>query len=239
MGELVNVVRGVPLVSTMDMWQGLGVKHKALTDLIIKYESEFNGIRTLAFQSQKSGGRPTPFCMLDEEQATFLVTLMRNSPIVVKFKLQMTREFYKAKRFLSELASQQQNAQWIEQRNSGKIKRREETDTIQKFVTYAKNQGSTQAERYYGNITNMENKSLFMLEQKYPNVRNVLNLNQLSVLVCADNVVTKALHDGMTSGLNYRDIYILAKYRVEQFAEVHGKTLIDVKFQQPQLLEAA
>jgi hypothetical protein len=39
-------------------------------------------------------------------------------------------------------------------------------------------------------------------------------------------IVIKALADGMAQGLHYKDIYKLAKVRVEGFAEVIGKTLI-------------
>ena len=226
MTELVKVVKGIPLVSTLDMWRDLGVEHKALVSLVQKYESDFQGIRTFSFQKLKSGGRPTPYCMLDEEQATFLITLMRNSDVVVPFKLRLTREFYKMKAELIRLASQSQNAQWLETRQAGKEVRMLATDSIKDFVEYAKLQGSTKAEMYYANISKMENSALFLLEQTYPNLRNALNINQLSTIKCADQIVIKALRDGMDSKMDYRDIYKMAKHRVESFAEVIGKTLI-------------
>ena len=82
MTDLVKMVKGVPLVSTMDIAKGFGVEHFAILRLVQKYEAIFQSKRTFNFQSQKSGGRPTTFCMLDDEQTTFLVTLMRNSDIV-------------------------------------------------------------------------------------------------------------------------------------------------------------
>jgi phage regulator Rha-like protein len=238
MSELVNVVKGIPLVSTMELAKGFGVEHASILIMVEKYDEKFQQIRAFKSEIAKSGGRPTKFYNLDEEQTTFLVSLMRNSDMVVQFKYHLVREFYKAKRLLADLASQHQNTQWLETRNSGKIKRLEETDNIKTFVEYAKAQGSQNAERYYINITTMENKALFFIEQKFPNLREVLNVNQLSIITCADNIVSKALKDGMISNLNYKDIYSLAKHRVEQFAEIHGKTLIPVKFQQIELLVA-
>ena len=48
--------------------------------------------------------------MLDEEQATYLITLMKNSEVVRKFKRLLVRDFYRMRRMLSDLASQHQNA---------------------------------------------------------------------------------------------------------------------------------
>lgn len=226
MKELVKIVKDVPLVSTLDMWESLNVEHGAIIKMIRKYESKFQSIRTFGFEIQKSGGRPTTFCLIDEEQATFLITLMKNSDVVVDFKFRLTREFYKMKKVLAELASQRQNSEWLETRNTGKEKRRIETNTIQRFVQYAYQQGSKNARNYYANISKMENKALFFFEQTFKNIRDVLNLQQLSIVICADEIITKALQDGMELEMEYKDIYQLAKKRIENFAEIHGKTLI-------------
>ena len=226
MTDLVKVVKGVPLVSTLDMWGELNVEHDALMKTVRKYENLFQKIRSFGFESRKSGGRPTTFCHLDEEQATFLITLMRNSETVVPFKFKLSREFYRMKNELIRLASQNQNAHWLEIRQAGKEVRNLATDHIKDFTVYAKKQGSTNAEKYYAIFTKMENSALFLLEQTYPNLRNVLNINQLSTVKCADQIVIKALIDGMEQKLDYHDIYKLAKARVESFAEVIGKTLI-------------
>lgn len=226
MDKLVKVVNDVPVVSTLDMYRGLKVDHRTIIKLIKKYETDFQDIRTFGFEILKSGGRPTPYCYLDEEQVTFLITLMRNSDVVVPFKRRLTKEFYRLKKTLAALAAQQQNAQWLETRNIGKAKRRIETDTVQRFVAYAVAQGSKNAQHYYENISKMENKALFLVEQKYKNIRDILDISQLYIVSCADGIVTKALEDGMARNLNYKEIYLLAKTRIETFAEVHGKTII-------------
>ena len=226
MNDLIKIINDVPVISTVEIAKGFEVEHFAVLRLVKKYESEFQGIRTFDFKSQKSGGRPTMFCLLDEEQTTFLVTLMRNSDIVIGFKLKLTREFYRMKKLLSDLASQQQNSQWLDQRKAGIPVRRIETDIIQRFVRYATDQGSINAKMYYANISKMQNKALFFIEQKFKNIRDILNLEQLSTVVSADKIVTKALEDGMEKEIPYREIYQLAKTRIEMFAEIHGKTLI-------------
>ena len=69
------------------------------------------------------------------------------------------------------------------------------------------------------NITKMEYKALFFLEQKFKNIRDILNIHQLSIMMNADDIVLKALNDGMDQGLDYKDIYKLAKERIEIFAK--------------------
>jgi phage regulator Rha-like protein len=224
MTDLVRAVKGVPLVSTLDIAKGFGVEHFAILRLVQKYEPKFQSLRTFHFESQKSGGRPTSFCMLNEPQATFLVSLMRNSDLVVDFKLRLAAEFDRMKKELIRLASQGQNAEYLEQRKLGKVTRLLTTDTIKGFTEYATAQGSKNAAKYYMSLTTMENKALFLLEQKYTNLRNILDLHQLSTIKSADAIVAKALKDGMDQGLHYKDIYLLAKKRVEAFAEVIGKS---------------
>jgi Rha family phage regulatory protein len=144
----------------------------------------------------------------------------------LKWKNRFYDAFEAMEKALLQMSVQQQSDSWLAQRQAGKLIRREQTDTIQEFVEYATSQGSTQAHRYYCNITKMENQALFLLEQKFNNLRDILDLNQLGLVRTADSIVKKALKDGMSDGLHYKDIYRLAKDRVETLAEIHGKTLI-------------
>ena len=123
---------------------------------------------------------------------------------------------------------QSQNTEWIAQRSSGKIIHREKTDIIKDFIEYAKSQGGSAkgCGMYYSNIAKMENKALFILEQKFPNFRDILNLNQLATITSADGIAKKAIREGIDDGLHYKEIYRMAKNRVETFADLHGKTFI-------------
>lgn len=121
---------------------------------------------------------------------------------------------------------QRHNQAWIEARESGKLERRVETDTIQVFVDYAHRQGSKNAGKYYVSISTMENRALFFVEQKYPNLREVLGTAQLNTVQTADRIVSKALQDGMDQGLHYKDIYKLAKSRILGYADLVGRSSV-------------
>jgi phage regulator Rha-like protein len=227
--ELVKLVEGEPMVSTLDMWQSLKVEHKALVELVQKYEDRFASMTSSAFEkllrkSGSHGGRPTPYYLLNEMQTTFLITLMRNSEVVVPFKEKLTKEFFRMRKMLLKLATQKDNAEWLEARKNGKTQRKIETDIIKEFVEYSIAQGSENAQRYYTSISKMENKALFLVIGKFKNLREVLDFRQLSLIAVADTITTKVLRDGMAAEADYHDIYQLAKARIEELAEIYGKT---------------
>jgi len=226
MGDLVKLDKKEPITTTLIIADGMKVKHKAILQLVKKYENRFQSIKTFTFEMRKSGGRPTTFCNLNEEQSTFLITLMKNSEVVVDFKFKLSREFYKMKKVLGELLLRQKNEAWLEQREQGKLTRREETDVIKEFVEYATKQGSTKASFYYSNISKMENKALFFLEQKFKNIRDALSGQQLQIVATADIAIAEALRLGMKQGLNYKDIYQLAKQRIDVISTVIPKTTV-------------
>lgn len=120
------------------------------------------------------------------------------------------------------------NAEWLEARKAGKFIRREETDIVKQFVEYATSQGSKNAHHYYSNISKMENKALFLLDQKYKNIRELLDMGQLMMIPVADKIVSKALKEGMENGLYYKDIYQNAKHNIELLAIIHGKSKIPI-----------
>jgi len=232
--ELVKLVDGEPVVSTLDMWQSFEVGHNALMDLIRKYEDDFREAGNLSFlkaRIKKGAGRPAEYCYLNEEQTTFLLTLMRNSEVVVPFKKRLTKEFFRMRNLLVSMASQPQNAEWLETREYGKVQRKIETDTIKKFNEYAKAQGSKKYGWNYKNITDAENNALFTLEQKFANVRDNLDLHQLLRTSQADMVVACALKDGMDSNLPYKEVKELVAKRLEGFVELVGKSIVPIKLQ--------
>ena len=227
--NLVQIMGSEPTTTTLIIAEGMNLDHRAVMALVDKNTKDMEELGSFAFEMRKSKGRPLRFAYLNECQTTYLITLMRNSQIVKKFKKELTKEFFKQRKLIAHLLTQRQNASWIEQRKQGLVARREETDVIKEFVEYATKQGSTQAHRYYGNLSKMENAALFFLEQKFPNIRDVLSGYQLSIIASADIVVSRALSHGMRYNMYYKDIYKLAKQRVEGFSELVGKTQVPLQ----------
>lgn len=176
--EIVQIIGKEPMTSTLVIAKGMKLEHRAVMVLVDKYKERLELKGFLTFEMRKridnKQGRPTRFAWLNEEQTMFLVTLMKNSEIVLDFKALLTKEFFRQRKLIAHLLTQRQNADWLEKREQGKLSRREETDTIQKFVDYSKTQGNSKSDFYYATLTKMENKALFIVEQEFPNLRDVL-----------------------------------------------------------------
>jgi len=201
-------------VSTFDVFDKLGYKeHRKLKLVISDNMEEFVQMGLMPLERRKppkasKGGRPDESYLLNEDQFLLLLVLAKNSKEAVMLKVKITKEFVRMKKELAEIASNQSNEQWLEQRNSGKVSRRKETDVIKDFIDYAKAQGGTPkgCDKYYANISSMENKALFIVEQKYKNLRDVLGIADLSTIQNADHIVAKASRDGMDQETHDRDI---------------------------------
>lgn len=84
----------------------------AISNLINKYISEFKEFGIVHFKNEKTtntdlgNGRPSKTYYLNEQQATFLMTLLRNSPKVVIFKKALVKAFYELKEKVSSKVTQ-------------------------------------------------------------------------------------------------------------------------------------
>ena len=94
---------------TVSDWSG--VEHRKIKEVIRKHEKELKAFGLLAsYQAESSGGRPQIFYKLNEPQATFLMTLLKNTPAVVAFKMELVRQFYAMRRELEKCNNIKANA---------------------------------------------------------------------------------------------------------------------------------
>ena len=194
-------------VDTRTLAPKLDIRHRNLIQNIRSYESEFAELGSVPFQTEarldgQHGGGDVVYAMLNEDQAYFLLTLSRNSPLVVKAKLSLVKAFKSARETLehSTLA-----------RLEGKKARRIETASIKKLVEYETQQGSKSASKYYMSVTKMT-YDLLGLEAGQ---RDNLTKDQAQQLGMAELMVDIAIRNGIAMGLEYKAIYQLAKERVK------------------------
>ena len=102
------------------------VKRKVVSDLIRRYKTDLESFGVLRFKNAKptpgsDGGRPEKLYHLNEQQATLLITYLRNTELVKAFKKALVKEFYAMR---AELTKRR------ELRAEGKPQRRSLTDMI-------------------------------------------------------------------------------------------------------------
>ena len=225
MSNIVTIEGKQLFTTTVEIAKGVGNEHRSIWRLLEKHKNTdtLSGFQILKVSTK---GRPMLASKLTEIQATFLILLMDNNPKVLEFKEKLTIEFFKQRTALQKLATQRENEAWKAERADGKQIYMQNTDVIKVFVEYATDQGSKSAAMYYMNFAKMENKSLFLCHQKFKNVREVLNIRQLNQVACADQIIEKAIQDGMDNEMAYKDIYRMAKERVIEFSSIIGQSPI-------------
>lgn len=90
-----NKIGAEPFTTSKVISEFSGVEHRKLKTTIRSHEAEFKTFGLLAsYQAESTGGRPEEAYRLNEPQATFLMTLLKNTPIVVEFKRRLVEQFY-------------------------------------------------------------------------------------------------------------------------------------------------
>ena len=214
MNELVYLKSDEAFTDSLVIAKGTDNQHSTVTKTIKRYRADFENFGKLRFSDSVSknpkGGRPSRIYILNEQQATLLVTYLGNSEIVRKFKVELVRQFFEMRKFIAERHTEA----WIETRRQGKITRREETDVIKQLVEYAKEQGSSHADMLYMTYSKLANSMCGI------HGRDNATTRQLNNLGIFENLILEMIRSGIDAGLGYKDIYRACKDRCIQAKQI-------------------
>lgn len=212
--KLVTIKNNQIFTDSKIISEGVGIKHHSIQQLISKYESDIVEFGQLAFEMRPvKYSRGTNFekiYFLNEEQSTFIITLMRNNKTVVAFKKELVRQFYLMRQFIFE----RQSKHWLETREQGKLTRKAETDVLKQLVEYAEEQGSLHSDKMYVAYTKLANKICGI------SGRDNATAQQLSNLTVAENIILHCIQAGILENKHYKDIYKDCKKRLEIFKDI-------------------
>lgn len=211
MYELVELKRNDVFTNSKVIAEGTENQHESVVAIIRKYEKDICEFGKLEYSDLKSGkrGQPEKIYYLNEEQATFVITLLRNSKTVVKFKKELVRQFYAMRKFLLD----KQSKQWNDTRLANKENRLKETDVIKMLVDYAKEQGSTHSDKLYLTYTKLA-KSII------GGNRDIVSVTDLNNLTLVESIILQTIRIDMSMGMPYKDIYKDCKDRLDRFADI-------------------
>lgn len=214
MNELVFLKSDDVFTDSLILAEATDNQHPSLMKLIKskrKRLEKFGSLHFMDLKSEKSGrGRPVKYCLLNEPQATLLVTFLNNSDKVDDFKTELVRQFFEMRKFIAERHTEA----WLTTRQQGKITRRAETDVIKDLVEYAKEQGSEHADMLYMTYTKLANA---MCGIKGRDNATTCQLNNLGIF---ENLILQMIRSGMGAGLDYKQIYRECKARCKLAQEV-------------------
>ena len=210
MYDLVEVRKDEIFTTSKIIADGTNNNHHSMTAIIQKYESDFAEFGKVRFEMEPlESGQKEKVYILNEEQATLLMTYLRNNEVVRKFKKNLVQQFYKMRRFLIE----KQSKLWNDTRLASKENRLKETDVIKLLVGYAKEQGSTHSDKLYIIYTKLANT---IVDGK----RDDMSASELNTLTLVESIIKQTIEIDMSIGMHYKEIYKDCKKRIEQFAEI-------------------
>jgi Rha family phage regulatory protein len=140
--------------------------------------------------------------------------------LAAKYKERFIKAFNKMEKAILKSL---RNPDWTTARLKSKEVRKSVADTINKFVQYATEQGSSNANFYYTNITKMEYKLLGFLEDykiNNKNFRDSLSPGDLTLLITMENLVALTLEKGMESNRPYKEIFQETKSIAEEYSNI-------------------
>lgn len=206
---------GEPYTTSEIIAAGAEVQHHAVQQLISAYRQDFEEFGVIAFEMRKppagsKGGRPEIIYHLNEQQATLLMTYLKNTEVVRAFKKELVRQFYAMRSLLLERAS----PVWQDARSLGKEVRRQETEAIKRLVDYAATQGSRNAGMYYVNLSRLADATVGIAE------RDRAQVVQLTALLLVEQTIAREITAGIEAGEPYWAIYRAIRDRLAAFPTV-------------------
>jgi phage regulator Rha-like protein len=100
-----NIIDNQPVISTLIVAENTNRKHKDIMNLIRTHNSCLEEFGRVLFQTaplETNGGvQNITFCELNEQQTTFLMTLLSNKGNIIEFKKNLVKAFFMMKEKLS------------------------------------------------------------------------------------------------------------------------------------------
>ena len=224
--DLIKVINGKVFCTSLDISKEFDIMHLHILEKIRNLTNDLPIVKSQFIESEFTNERNRKYPMYLMNRDGYMTLVMelnaksKESRILLSEKKQMfIQAFNKMEDILLKQQNNKQNLEWNQSREQGKQIRLNLTDTIKEFVDYAFNQGSENAKRYYTSITKMEYKALGFIQQAKPNLRDTLDLMQLRQLILAEDLTKRSIEKYMKENLHYKEIYILVKQDIDNFAK--------------------
>ena len=211
--NLVELKRGQPLTTSLKVAEVFGKQHlHVLRDIEKLGCSERFRLSNFGLSSYTNEQNRKQRMFTMTKNGFTLLVMGYTGKKVMEFKEGYISEFDR----MEKIILNQQNLSFQQSRIEGKDVRKELMDVVACFVDYATAQGSKNAKMYFANLTTMTYKALGLVKQAGPqSFRDSLDLMEISSLKIAEWVCEYALTEGMEQGRPYKDIYTMARQRVE------------------------
>ena len=107
MKDIVQLNNNVPTTTSLAIAEGVKLEHATVIKLIRKYQPQLESKSPLGFEIAvgNRGGSPVEYSILNEFQAMLLISMMRNSDIVVEFKVALVTAFLDMRAYIQDMST--------------------------------------------------------------------------------------------------------------------------------------
>lgn len=109
MNELTFAYKDEAFTDSMILAKGTRVSHSSMIKLITNHKDDIETFGRVRFEIRpletNGGVQKVKTCKLNEQQATFLISLMKNTKPVVEFKKELVKQFFEMREFIHELVT--------------------------------------------------------------------------------------------------------------------------------------
>ena len=191
---------------SLQVAEKFGKEHKNVLQSIDNLIAENSAVKIMfKISSYKSGNGQSYRKFYMNRDGFSLLAMGFTGKNALEWKLQYIRAFNQMESFIREKSTQM----WIETRKAGKFTRKAEVDTIQNIMKYAKEQGSSHAEKLYMTYSKLANRMAGITKR---DEATVMQLNNLSLM---ENIILHEVNLGIVKGKPYKEIYKDCRKRLE------------------------
>lgn len=213
MEELVTVRANEPVCTSLDVAAKFEKKHKnvmqKIEQILSDDSAEFSAQCFFKSSYTDASGKTNPMYYMNRDGFTFLVMGFTGKK-ANEWKWKYIGAFNEMERLLVEKST----TVWLQTREQTKIGRREETNAIQKFVEYAKENGSHKGDMYYKHFSSLANKVAGISD------RDLASVLQLSNLLIIEKIIAIKILEGLQNQTEYHQIYKDIKQHLDLFGKV-------------------
>lgn len=215
--ELVYLRNSNAVCSSLDVAKKFGKRHDKLISEIERMYGDLigvgyvqNGGAKFYFKSTyENRGKQYPMYLMNRDGFSLLVIGFTGKK-ALEWKLKYISAFNTMEAILSERRTTQGQSAIADNKEN----RLAETNEIKKFVEYAKQSGSKNAEKYYMNYSRLANDSVGITD------RRLATIKQLNNLTFIENIILNQIRIGMEQEMYYKDIFKSCKAQIERFKEI-------------------
>jgi len=137
----------------------------------------------------------------------------------------LVNEFMLMEKLLAKQSKERETVAFQLMRTEGKDARKILTDEINRYIGYAKANGSQSADMYFSLITNLVYSSFLVIDPEVSELRNLLTAVQLSELQTVELMAESILSKGIEGQVQYKELYQKLKRELSAFTASKTKVL--------------